>query len=262
MAGQVICGACERKTQFKMAPWNRGFPERLEDEIFQQQNATAEIREESECCCRYCCHQNRELKLGLFPPMDSATSMGYENNGWPQNVAPQLVMERPFKCPLVCCCFMPWPWEMTAIDPQRNAPVGKAVFDWKWYNCCWPCDQHMDLFDGQGNKIYAVHAPLCCGGCCTPDGKSRAFRNFCAPTFCGPIFTATVHDALTGKEVAEWQNQWPGCNVRGVCQADSGASNYVVKYPYGASPAQKATILTGMFLANFIYFEQRANQKQ
>jgi len=247
-----------------MAPWNSSMPERIEDEIFTQQDASHEIREESDCLCRYCCHQFRELKMGIFPPntVEAGSSMGYEETGWPTNISPMLVMERPFKCPLLCCCFMPWPFEMSVNDPLKGGQhLGKAVYDFKWYNCCIPCEQHMNLFDSEGNLAYVVHSPLCCGGCMAPDGHNRCCANCCAPTCFATTFTSTIHDANTRAHVGTWENQWPGCNTRGICQLDSGASNYVVKFPQGASPPQKAIILTGVMLSKFTYFEQRANQK-
>lgn len=274
---QVCCGACERKTQFKVsfyacaiaipdshskvAQWNPSMPDRIEDELFQAQRAMSEVREESECCERYCCHQCRGLKLGWFPPSPSE-SMGYEEQtGWPQGVAPTLVMDRPFKCPCICGCCMPFGlFEMTVSDPQQGA-IGKAVYDLRWYSCFWCCDQHMNLYDGVGNPTYKVHSPICCGGCCAPDGQSRCMSNFCAPSCCKSTFTSTVHDASTGVQVGSWENQWPGCNTRGLCQANSAASNYVVKFPTSATPENKAQILNGMFLTNFLYFEKRANQK-
>jgi len=255
---QVFCATCERRTQFKVAQWDPTMPDRIEDDLFQAQSAMAEVREESECCERYCCHQARGLKLGWFPPMDTSDSMGYaEQPGWPAGVPPMLVMDRPFKCPCTVCCM---PFEMTVSDPQQG-PIGKAVYDCRWYNYLWCCDQHMNLYDGDGNPTYTVHSPMCCGGCCAPDGQSRCMTNCCAPSCFSSTFSSTVHDAQTGALVGSWENQWPGCNTRGLCQGNSAASNYVLKFPPQATAANKAQILNGMFLANYLYFEKRANQK-
>lgn len=258
---QVLCGACERKTQFKMAQWNSNMPDRIDDTLFQAQPAVAEIREESECCGRYCCHQFRELKLGLFPLFCDNASMDYPESGWPANAQPMLVMDKPFKCPVCCCCCMPFPFEMSVSSPEEGH-LGKALYEFSCWTGCWPCDQHMTLLDASGQPAYKVHTPQCCGGCCgAPDGKSKCCVNCCAPSCFSSTHTAFVHDAVTGKQVGVYENQWPGCNVRGVCQADSGASNYILKFPPGASPQHKALIMTGLFLSNFLFFEQRANQK-
>jgi len=257
---QVFCAACERKTQFKVAQWNSTMPEYVEDNLFQAQQAVAEVREESECCCRYCCHQHRALKLGLFAPIPDHASMGYSQNGWPEGVEPMLTMDRPFKCPVFCCCFMPFPWEMSVSAPGRGH-IGKALYDFKWYNCCWCCDQHMTLLDSNSNPRYTVHSPLACGGCCPHDAQNRCCTNCCAPSCFSRTYTSTFHDATTGAQVGSFDNQWPGCNARGLCQADSGASNYVLKFPGNATPDDKALLMTGLFLNNFIYFEKRANQK-
>ena len=120
----------------QVAQWDQSMPDRIEDELFQAQHATSEVREESECCERYCCHQFRGLKLGWFPPVESSGSMGYqEETGWPEGVEPMLVMDRPFKCPCICGCCMPCGlFEMAVTAPDRG-PIGKAVYDLRWHNC-------------------------------------------------------------------------------------------------------------------------------
>ena len=70
-----------------------------------------------------------------------------------------------------------------------------------------------------------------------------------------------VLDRATGAEVGVFENQWPGCNLRGLCLAQSMADNYVVKFPEGAPPEDKAALLGALFLVNFCFFEKRAGQK-
>jgi hypothetical protein len=57
------------------------------------------------------------------------------------------------------------------------------------------------------------------------------------------------------------QNVWPGCNWRGVCMLNSGADNFVVRFPEGAGAQEKALLVAGVFLHNFVYWESRNNQK-
>merc|ERR1712216_381388 len=108
--------------------------------------------------------------------------------------------------------------------------------------------------DAAGNLVYQVHSPLACGGCCAPDGQSKCCTNCCAPTCFAPVYTSTIHDAATMQAVATFENQWPGWNLRGCCQANSAASNYVLKFPVNATPEDKAPITTGLMLTNFMFF--------
>ena len=54
---------------------------------------------------------------------------------------------------------------------------------------------------------------------------------------------------------------WRRCNLRGVCGAGMANSNYVVKFPRGASAAQKARVLSALHLIDLNFFERRANQR-
>ena len=134
--------------------------------------------------------------------------------------------------------------------------VGKVELAWQWWNCCWPCLVRFDVTDLRaGTRAptnYSVEVPILCGAGCV---------NCCAPTCFSPIFRMPIRETSTGAVVGELQNQWPGCNARGLCQANSQADNYVVKFPPGADSATRASILSALMLANLIYFERRANQK-
>ena len=67
-----------------------------------------EIREDSTCLCRYCCHQQRELRLGFFAPrsqvgvdpIDAEMQGGFGGLGWPEGEVPMLTLLRPFQCTL------------------------------------------------------------------------------------------------------------------------------------------------------------------
>jgi hypothetical protein len=180
---QILCPACERQLRFNVGPWSRDMPARLDSEVFDQlvHQHTFEMREESSCCCRFCCHQFRESKIGMFAPnQDTRAGGGF------QGFDPYLTVERPFKC--TCCVgpIMCHPPEVTVTAPRGGAAtrVGHTVLNWQWFNCCWPCWLVFDVttaFDSEGNPTGAApqyevrsqrhHAPL--GRCgtrapCTP----------------------------------------------------------------------------------------------
>ena len=70
---QVACGACEKKTNMLVGSWlpteqaggGGSAGAHLDDTSFLHALRTRslfEIREESDCLCRYCCHQFREVR--------------------------------------------------------------------------------------------------------------------------------------------------------------------------------------------------------
>lgn len=253
---QVLCGACERKTVFKVANWDRGIMDDANDEQFTTRAAQFQVREESECCNRYCFRQFRELKLGLFPLGGAMHDLG-EAPGWVEEVDPILVMDKPCRFPIVCGCCMFCAPEMNIVrPPTETSPfqeqLGRAIVDWKWYNCCWP-GTWMNIEDARGNVIYNLYRPVLCADGCS---------NCCAPSCCNRTHTTYIQQGPlpTGPKVGSLLNVWPGWNVRGICSQNSGADNFIVKFPKGADATEKALLLNGMFLTKFVFWGSRANQ--
>eukprot|EP00945_MAST-04E_sp_MAST-4E-sp1_P008212 g8212.t1 len=263
---QVLCGVCEKQSQFKVANWNHTIPEDPEDQHFTAQPVAFQVRERSECLQRYCCHQMRELELGMFPVGGVMHSQG-EPSGWPEGLRPSLVMRKPFKCPVVCCCFMPWPFEMTVERPPvptgvikgdgRGDYFGKVVCDFKWWNGLWPCTTYMNVMDEHDRVQYVLKKHDGCGGdcvnCCAPSCFKRTHRTY--------ILDSPQNDGNFNRIVGEMQNVWPGWNVRGMCQGNSAADNFVILFPEGSDYRQKSLLMGGLFLHNYIFWERRANQK-
>lgn len=97
---QILIGACEKQTQFKVAAWDTTVPEDCDDEFFKQRAPMFQIKERSECCQRYCCHQFRALQLGVFPlevdadgNIRSQGDLEGGRSGWPEGIDPVLVLE-------------------------------------------------------------------------------------------------------------------------------------------------------------------------
>jgi len=163
-----------------------------------------------------------------------------------------LHVHRPFRA---TCCLGPImcnPQEVTVMTPTAGL-VGRAVFDWRWWNTCLPCWSRYRLEDAKGTVTHYVETPaLCAAGC----------SNLCAPTCFNEVWKAPVIDAASGEEVGALENQWPGWNLFGlVCrQGATQADNFVIKFPKSATAEhhQRATLFGSLLLLNnFTLFENR-----
>mmetsp|Transcript_76039 Transcript_76039/g.152774 ORF Transcript_76039/g.152774 Transcript_76039/m.152774 type:complete len:321 (+) Transcript_76039:41-1003(+) len=275
---QVLFGACEKQTQFTVAPWSQDMPERLDESAFSsvEEHPLLEIRESSPCCCpwgRYPCHNYRQARFGVYPPLSAAASGA--RSGWPQNsdARPIFIVDRPFKCTVMCCCYLFNPPKAVTTVPLAEfgsseqteqipvAPIGEVELSWKWWNAVWPCLLEYDVRDHATNArtaraqkaaTYTVEVAHCFARDCV---------NCCAPTCFNPIFSMPVRDAQSGLVVGELQNQWPGCNARGLCQGNSQADNYVIKFPPQSDSSARAGLVSALMLINLVHFERRTNQK-
>ena len=97
---QLLCKSCEKKTSFAVGLWN-GMDGHINDPALKGMLRSpgawlGEVREESNCCCRYCLHQNREAQLGYFLPeqLDVVAADYVESGpgglGWPQGRTPEV----------------------------------------------------------------------------------------------------------------------------------------------------------------------------
>jgi hypothetical protein len=225
-ASQMMCAAIEKQLVFNVGSWDSSMPERLPDTVFaplsgdfvvDTQPRLFSLREESECFQRYCCHQFRESTIGLFPepfsvdpgaPGTNAAQALLSGGGW-YGKTPLLSFFRPFRCTLVCPCAPCW-----MVNPQLmevragDTEIGSIVMDWKWWNCCWP-QLHYAVKDSRGVQQYDVSIPIC--------------ENCCAPSCCNEIYRVDINDSVTGETLGRLENQWPGCNFRGLCMKQSAA---------------------------------------
>jgi len=256
---QMLCGACEKQVQFKVANWDQHVPDAAEDSEFTARPAQFMIKEESECCQRYCFHQLRHLKLGVFP-MGGTMHDTQERSGWPVGVDRLLEMEKPCRCPIICGCCMFCKPEMTVTrpaQPQRGVPeeyFGRVEFDWKWWNCFFPCEQYMSVKDHEDRELYSLRRPVCCSL------KDCACVNMCAPSCCNLVHRTYIEQDQV--VVGEMKNIFPGWNVRGMCQGNTAADNFALIYPQDATVQGKSLLLAGLMLQNFVYWETRSNQNQ
>jgi len=272
---QFMFGACEKRTSFAVggypsmgsAPAPDALHAHLDDEAFKaamNSQGLFEVREDSTCLCRYCCHQHRELRLGIFPArppgpgdaLDLEMQGGLGGLGWPEGEVPSLQLLRPFKCSMPCCCCMLHPQEMSALDTGSKELLGKTVMDWSCWLCIAPClcvpRLRYTVSDAAGKPEVDVHVPLCFTDGCV---------NCCAPTCFNSVLLMPVTAPGDTAEIGSIQSHWPGCNVRGICCAGNANNNYAVVFPPQSTAEQKARLLSAVHLIDLNLFERRGNQK-
>merc|ERR1711988_23420 len=188
------------------------------------------------------------IHLIIVHAHSAVAAAGYPEDGR----KPLLELERPFKCPILCC-FPPWilfPQEMH-VKTADGRKLGRTVQDWRCFSVCCCCTQYDKVYDADENlRFVSAWHPFCCA----PAG----LNNCCAPTCFNSIFTMPIFDESETRVVALLENVWPGCNFRGLC--GQGFSNWVLKFPVDASGEDKALLLSTLFLQEFQYFERNAQK--
>lgn len=225
---EVCCPACERRNRYKVNQLQNGFPtDHWDDKQFWSSPEVFNVQEESECLTRCCCGGHRALKLHINTPTD----------------VPVLLIDRPFKCTLFCCCCLLNPQELSVQDPNGKH-MGQAVQDFKCSDV-WCCKRHVKLMDKNGETRYYIEDNTCCNSNC------------CAPSCCCPVHKMPIlnpaKEEIPGSVLS---NVWPGCNCRGVAGGATN-DNYRFEFPPDATAADKALLLGGLFLVEYMWYERR-----
>eukprot|EP00210_Caulerpa_lentillifera_P001396 g1343.t1 len=232
---EEIVSCWEVRNRYKISALPKGNEYRdFENHEFENMPTMFEAREDSSICCRLCCANNREFKLGLFPPDVP------RNPRWPDTPS-LLTIDRPFRCSICCFCCMLNPQEVQ-VTSGAGQDLGKVICDWRFIDCCFKCTCWAKSFDSVGNHVHSFRTS-CCG------------ENCCAPTCCNKVFTIYVLDKETEKKpLGVFRNIFPGWNWRGLCS--QSASNLVVVFPKEATKEEKGLLLGSLFLHDFMLFEK------
>ena len=136
-------------------------------------------------------------------------------------------LERPLRCtnPLCFCCLQ----ELTVTSPINGETLGFVK------QKCHPCVPLFDIQDSQGNSIFEIKGPFCQIRCCSD-------INF-------PI------NDNAGNEVGKITKQWSGA----LKEAFTDADNFGCTFPLDLDVKIKAVLIGAVFLIDFMYFEQPAN---
>eukprot|EP00193_Tetraselmis_chui_P003874 CAMPEP_0177760472 /NCGR_PEP_ID=MMETSP0491_2-20121128/5285_1 /TAXON_ID=63592 /ORGANISM="Tetraselmis chuii, Strain PLY429" /LENGTH=289 /DNA_ID=CAMNT_0019276373 /DNA_START=276 /DNA_END=1145 /DNA_ORIENTATION=+ len=239
---EQFCPACEKQNFYRVGVVG---PESVADppdgEVFNRMNPHFVAQEDSTCMCRFWCGNLREFDLRL-----------HQAAGPDQAGAQLLRMHRPFRCTLCCCCCMANPQEMAVVS-NEGMLLGKVVQDWSCGRFCelFCCPGGYSYYaikgPGGDTQFYIRHKfPTICNGCV----------NCCAPTCCNKSFDIDILDADGRTVLSMMKNVFPGFNCR--CLADS--SNLLMEFPAKATPEQRAVLLGGLFLVEYIHFEKQRDR--
>lgn len=178
--------------------------------------------EESEDCQRCCCAPNHEARVKIYFSHDglSRQALAFE-------------VFKPFKCVgcFSCCDFCQPEVTMYKGGMEQNQVVGSVKMP-----VCGGCLKPVfDMNDGKGTKFAELTGPTCCvGSCC--DSKFQVEKG-------GQPTASTIEK----KGVSDLQSA--------ATQTFTDATNFSLNFQAGATPEEKATLLAGLFMLDFEFFE-------
>lgn len=233
---EILCPALQKRNKYKIAALtdinHPEFDKTWSKNAFKAAPELLKAKEESDCLCRVCFMNYREFTMDI-----EAEATG--------NVVYKIM--RPFKCTMMCCCFMLNPQELTITDDQGSV-IGRTVQDFQ----CVPflCGkQYFKVEDKGGDVQYNIERNMCCNdNCCNP----------ACPCLC-PVQHFSIMSADMTQEVGGLDNIFPGCNFEGLCSPDT--DNYKLTFPTDSSPDQKAMLLGATILIEYLLFEKGAEEK-
>jgi len=191
-------------------------------------NQVLEVRESSSAWSRCLCVRGcRAVDYGVFEPLNAVQ----HPTGWPEGVQPLLHVRRPWT---VCCGAVALgprgpALPAVAVRTQTQGLLGRAVLQWDWLCCLWPCSVRYRLEDSQGNTSgYA-------------DVNRFTPANCCAPSIWNYVQTIPVKDVRGGEVVGGMERHY-GLSPIGEPRP------YLVKFPPEATAEMRAVLFATVFL--------------
>jgi len=143
---------------------------------------------------------------------------------------------RDFKCcaGANCCASC----DSCAMEIKVESPPGQVIGGVKQECSC--LSPTYGVLDGEGRKVLGIHGPMC----------------FCQAICCPNDIDFKVASE-GGDEIGKISKQWGGFAREAFTQAD----NFGVNFPRDLDVRMKAVLLGAVFLIDFMYFEQKQNNK-
>lgn len=224
---EIFCPACQKRNRYKIKSdngWNPSAEIKSFDESpWDASKTIMKATEESDLCCRLCLQSSREFNMFIRE--------GEEESG-----AHLYKFHRPFK--MACCCGMCCPNQISVYDASNN-PLGSVVQECRASTLC--CNMWWHVKDSSGNPLYYLNDNLC-------------NRNMCAPSWCCPVHDIQIMDHQENNTDGHIKNIFPGCSCKGMA-GQGMRDSYHLKFPKTADPNQRALLMAGLFLIEYMVFE-------
>lgn len=222
----------EKKNKYKVATLQKKdeelFVEKWDRDAFKNMPNALTLTEESKWWCRICLKSNREFSMDAT--LEGSDTVAYK-------------FHRPFKCSILCCCVLFNPQEINIADGEGK-PLGKVQQDFRCVDAF--CNKvYWKVTDASDAVQYVIKDNFCCNS------------NMCAPSCCCTVHNLDILDPAESNSLGNIQSIFPGCNIRAFC---STADNFKLVLPAEASPDQKALLLGGLMLVDFMMFEKETSE--
>lgn len=173
---------CEQRNKYRCYIKATGEDQVGRDKEIKKRPVILTLKEESECCMRYCCGPYREFTVNVLDSADRKI----------------LHFHRPFRCTCWCGPFV--------CNPQMievSLPTGQALGKVSQISGWGQCSMWLGVFDDKGTKLYDIRM-----GCCQ-----------FGPNCCCKVWEAAI---VKGDQVVGTiKNVFPGCNLRILTKADN-----------------------------------------
>lgn len=217
-----------------------------------------DMREESDCCTRTLMYACGMLNLR---PMQLHV---YEANGATQQEVFQI--DRPFACGGCLGAIMPDCLLRWDVKDRNGKQFGMVRENYECPGKCiaqmCQCTTYADIYEGDENEMQRVYQTRtntfcvcgnhnnCCGGTC--------FKN----DFIIDILDDNDQIVATMQKTYAAGDGNDGCLDSGFCrQSLCGMySQYLIEFPPGSTPNQRALILTSVLHTDFMYFEKKGDE--